>query len=73
MKTAKSGAKKPGKISGKIILRVIMFKIYLFDPLYNNVLIHYWCGFYHYIVRRNAPSFEIVATDIFHKIIDTEG
>ena len=50
-----------------------MFEIYLFDPLYNNVLIHYWCGFYHYIVRRNALSFEIVTTDIFHKIIDTEG
>ena len=63
--------------AGSRLLKIYDFSVFLFflNLFYfsgNDVVIEQWCGFYDYIVRRNAPSFEIVAANIFHKIVDVE-
>lgn len=71
MKTGEPTTKKiPGKNREKL-LSVVMFKIDLLNSFGNNCLIQQWCGFNNNIVWRNSPCFEIVTTDIFHKMVNT--
>lgn len=71
MKTGDQALKKFPARTGKNLLSVVMFKIDLLNSFGNNGLIQQWCGFHNNIVWRNSPCFEIVTTDIFHKMVNT--